>query len=220
MTHPSTKRHKQVLPSVPPPLLINWEKAASSESTPTDSFSIVSSHSNRFIQLNIWPCQFTQENIFLKREGLLPFLINEYLQPIGSCLYAPYSLLSVLVTLMHKSPFSWLSNHPIRNYLHRRFYGCIEKRFFEADWRLNSPRRGRRHCDAERSGRPEIQLKIEGAKETTTICPYCSVGCGMIVHTQGGKVINVEGDPDIPSTKARSAPRGPRSISCATTRPA
>lgn len=39
-------------------------------------------------------------------------------------------------------------------------------------------------------------LRIKNAKETFTICPYCSVGCGIIVHTSGGKVINTEGDPD------------------------
>jgi len=39
-------------------------------------------------------------------------------------------------------------------------------------------------------------LRIKTAKETLTICPYCSVGCGIIVHTLEGKVINTEGDPD------------------------
>jgi formate dehydrogenase major subunit len=42
-------------------------------------------------------------------------------------------------------------------------------------------------------------LQIQDAKETTTICPYCAVGCGAIVHTskRGKKrAINVEGDPD------------------------
>jgi len=39
-------------------------------------------------------------------------------------------------------------------------------------------------------------LRIKNAKETFTICPYCSVGCGIIVHTSAGKVINTEGDPD------------------------
>jgi len=42
-------------------------------------------------------------------------------------------------------------------------------------------------------------LKIKYAKETTNICGYCAVGCGVIVHsTLGGKVINTEGDPDHP----------------------
>jgi formate dehydrogenase major subunit len=42
-------------------------------------------------------------------------------------------------------------------------------------------------------------LKTAYAKETTTICPYCAVGCGAIVHTSkkgDGRVINIEGDPD------------------------
>ena len=42
-------------------------------------------------------------------------------------------------------------------------------------------------------------LKTKYAKETTTICCYCAVGCGAIVHTSkrgDGRVINVEGDPD------------------------
>lgn len=41
-------------------------------------------------------------------------------------------------------------------------------------------------------------LKTTYAKETTTICPYCAVGCGAIVHTSrkgDGRVINIEGDP-------------------------
>ena len=42
-------------------------------------------------------------------------------------------------------------------------------------------------------------LKTKYAKETATICPYCAVGCGAIVHTSkkgDGRVINIEGDPD------------------------
>jgi formate dehydrogenase major subunit len=42
-------------------------------------------------------------------------------------------------------------------------------------------------------------LKTTYAKETITICPYCAVGCGAIVHTSkkgDGRVINIEGDPD------------------------
>ena len=52
------------------------------------------------------------------------------------------------------------------------------------------------------------ELSIRHAKETTTICPYCSVGCGMIVHTQGGNVINTEGDPDHPINEGALCPKG------------
>ncbi len=51
-------------------------------------------------------------------------------------------------------------------------------------------------------------LAIHYAKESTTICPYCSVGCGMIVHTLGGNIINVEGDPDHPINEGTLCPKG------------
>jgi formate dehydrogenase major subunit len=51
-------------------------------------------------------------------------------------------------------------------------------------------------------------LAIQYAKETTTICPYCAVGCGIIVHTRGGEVINTEGDPDHPINRGTLCPKG------------
>lgn len=51
-------------------------------------------------------------------------------------------------------------------------------------------------------------LRIKNAKETLTICPYCSVGCGIIVHTQDRKVINVEGDPDHPINEGSLCSKG------------
>jgi len=42
-------------------------------------------------------------------------------------------------------------------------------------------------------------LKTQYAKETNTICCYCAVGCGAIVHTStrgDGRAINIEGDPE------------------------
>ena len=51
-------------------------------------------------------------------------------------------------------------------------------------------------------------LRIKNAKRTTTICPYCSVGCGIIVHTENGKVINTEGDPDHPINEGTLCSKG------------
>ncbi len=51
-------------------------------------------------------------------------------------------------------------------------------------------------------------LAIQYARETTSICPYCSVGCGLIVHTRGGEVINTEGDPDHPINRGALCPKG------------
>jgi formate dehydrogenase major subunit len=55
---------------------------------------------------------------------------------------------------------------------------------------------------------PANDLRIKGAKETTTICPYCSVGCGIVVHTRDGKVINTEGDPEHPISEGTLCSKG------------
>ena len=52
------------------------------------------------------------------------------------------------------------------------------------------------------------ELRIIGAKETTTVCCYCSVGCGILVHTKEGKVINTEGDPDHPISEGSLCAKG------------
>lgn len=51
-------------------------------------------------------------------------------------------------------------------------------------------------------------LRIKDAKETHTICPYCSVGCGIIVHSKDGKVVNTEGDPDHPINEGALCSKG------------
>ena len=40
------------------------------------------------------------------------------------------------------------------------------------------------------------ECRIHGASEYTSICNFCSCGCGMICHVKDGKLINLEGDPD------------------------
>ncbi len=55
------------------------------------------------------------------------------------------------------------------------------------------------------------QLKIDWAKESTSICCYCAVGCGLIVHTArdgSGRIINVEGDPDHPINEGALCAKG------------
>jgi formate dehydrogenase major subunit len=52
------------------------------------------------------------------------------------------------------------------------------------------------------------ELRIKEAKETTTVCCYCSVGCGILVHTKGGKVINSEGDPEHPISEGTLCSKG------------
>ena len=58
-------------------------------------------------------------------------------------------------------------------------------------------------------------LKIDRTTETRSTCPYCSVSCGVIIHTIGDKaknvtpqVVHVEGDPDHPINRGTLCPKG------------
>jgi formate dehydrogenase major subunit len=58
-------------------------------------------------------------------------------------------------------------------------------------------------------------LKISHTSETRSTCPYCSVSCGVIIHTLGDKaknaipqVVHVEGDPDHPISRGTLCSKG------------
>lgn len=59
------------------------------------------------------------------------------------------------------------------------------------------------------------EFKISRTTETRSTCPYCSVSCGVIIHTLGDKaknasasVVHVEGDPDHPINRGTLCPKG------------
>jgi formate dehydrogenase major subunit len=52
------------------------------------------------------------------------------------------------------------------------------------------------------------ELRIKDAKTHPSICPYCSVGCATLVHTVGGKIVNIEGDPRSPHNEGTLCPKG------------
>jgi formate dehydrogenase major subunit len=59
------------------------------------------------------------------------------------------------------------------------------------------------------------ELKISRTTETRSTCPYCSVSCGVIIHTLGDKsrnvtpsVVHVEGDADHPINRGTLCPKG------------
>jgi len=52
------------------------------------------------------------------------------------------------------------------------------------------------------------ELKIKYGTEKMTICPYCGVGCGILVYAEDNKVIYVEGDPDNPINEGALCSKG------------
>ncbi len=58
--------------------------------------------------------------------------------------------------------------------------------------------------DATRALRP----RHEGTETSRSICPYCGVGCGQIIHHRHGRVVSVEGDPESPISEGHLCPKG------------
>ena len=52
------------------------------------------------------------------------------------------------------------------------------------------------------------KLKIQGAREVPSICPYCAVGCAQIVSVREGQIVNIEGNPDSPINRGTLCPKG------------
>ncbi len=59
------------------------------------------------------------------------------------------------------------------------------------------------------------ELKISRTTQTHSVCPYCAVGCGVVIHTLGDgaenvkpSVVHVEGDPDNPINRGTLCSKG------------
>jgi formate dehydrogenase major subunit len=60
------------------------------------------------------------------------------------------------------------------------------------------------------------QSKLQWTRQTTSICCYCAVGCGLIVSTSDsaqdpkatGRAVNIEGDPDHPVNEGALCAKG------------
>ena len=60
-----------------------------------------------------------------------------------------------------------------------------------------------------RAAQAEVRrLKIANAREVPSVCPYCAVGCGQLVSVRGGKIINIEGNPESPINRGTLCPKG------------
>ncbi|KVC52783.1 sulfate ABC transporter substrate-binding protein [Burkholderia ubonensis] len=59
------------------------------------------------------------------------------------------------------------------------------------------------------------QYKLARTVETRNTCPYCSVGCGILMYSLGdgaknaqSSIIHIEGDPDHPVNRGTLCPKG------------
>jgi formate dehydrogenase major subunit len=68
----------------------------------------------------------------------------------------------------------------------------------------------------------EQELRIQGAKVSRSVCPYCAVGCSLLAYTRkNGKqteLLQIEGDPDSPVNEGTLCPKGASSMELAVSR--
>lgn len=66
-------------------------------------------------------------------------------------------------------------------------------------------------ADAEISERTRglrSRLSAPGVRTHRSVCPYCAVGCGTLIHERDGVVVDVEGDPESPINQGTLCPKG------------
>jgi formate dehydrogenase major subunit len=54
----------------------------------------------------------------------------------------------------------------------------------------------------------EKASRLRGASVTEGVCPYCAVGCGQLIYTKAGRLIDIEGDPRSPVNQGTLCPKG------------
>lgn len=54
----------------------------------------------------------------------------------------------------------------------------------------------------------EKHSRLRGATVSRGVCPYCAVGCGQLIYSKQGKLIDIEGDPDSPINQGTLCPKG------------
>jgi formate dehydrogenase major subunit len=50
--------------------------------------------------------------------------------------------------------------------------------------------------------------RIAGLRATESVCPYCAVGCGQVVYTRDGRLVDIEGNPRSPINQGTLCPKG------------
>jgi len=61
-----------------------------------------------------------------------------------------------------------------------------------------------------------VARTVTADKMVRSVCPYCAVGCAQRVFVSGGKVTQIEGDPDSPVSRGRLCPKGSASLQLTT----
>ncbi len=82
---------------------------------------------------------------------------------------------------------------------------------FVSDWSIPRQLAGQdvMSTAAESEQSRTLRPRLEDADRVgTSICPFCAVGCALLVYAKGGKPIHIEGDPRSPVNAGTLCPKG------------
>ena len=65
-------------------------------------------------------------------------------------------------------------------------------------------------------GTRQAHARTQGASVTTSVCPYCAVGCSQLVYVKDGKIIDIEGNYESPINGGTLCPKGAATFQLAT----
>ena len=62
--------------------------------------------------------------------------------------------------------------------------------------------------DARSKNTKQAGARIAGLKATESVCPYCAVGCGQLVYTRDGELVDIEGNARSPINQGTLCQKG------------
>ncbi len=82
---------------------------------------------------------------------------------------------------------------------------------FVQDWSLPRQMKGKDPMSdaAKSSASQKLRPRLEEADHVgTSVCPYCAVGCSVLIYAKDGRPIHVEGNPQSPINEGTLCPKG------------
>jgi len=98
-----------------------------------------------------------------------------------------------------------MRSRPVTKPIRARLRGFLQ------DWSLPRQARGADPMSgaAQSAGSRTLRPRLEEADRVgTSVCPYCAVGCSVLIYAKDGKPIHVEGNPESPINQGTLCPKG------------
>jgi formate dehydrogenase major subunit len=94
---------------------------------------------------------------------------------------------------------------PVTKPIRSRFQGFLQDWSLPRQARGADPAREAAKSTASRTLRPRLE---QADRVGASVCPYCAVGCSVLIYAKDGRPIHVEGNPKSPINEGTLCPKG------------